>query len=313
MRYIETLKDGERISEVYLCKSKSTATTKAGKEYENVMLMDKTGQLDSKIWDPNSGGISHFDALDYVAVTGQVTSFNGALQLKIDRIRKADEGEYIESDYIPSSRFNIDDMYKELLQFAGSIKNTYISSLLKAFFVDDADFIRKFKSVAAGKSVHHGFAGGLLEHSLSVTRMCDKIASNYDFLNRDLLVACGMLHDCGKVRELAEFPKNDYTDEGNFLGHIVMGYEMVTQKMNQIEGFPETLKAEIGHCILAHHRELEYGSPKKPAIAEALALAFADDCDAKMETMREALEAKDTNDWLGYNRWIDANIKRTIV
>lgn len=313
MRYIETLKDGERISEVYLCKSKSTATTKAGKEYENVMLMDKTGQLDSKIWDPNSGGISDFDALDYVAVTGQVTSFNGALQLKIDRIRKADEGEYIESDYIPSSRFNIDDMYKELLQFAGSIKNTYISSLLKAFFVDDADFIRKFKSVAAGKSVHHGFAGGLLEHSLSVTRICDKIASNYDFLNRDLLVACGMLHDCGKVRELAEFPKNDYTDEGNFLGHIVMGYEMVTQKMNQIEGFPETLKAEIGHCILAHHRELEYGSPKKPAIAEALALAFADDCDAKMETMREALEAKDTNDWLGYNRWIDANIKRTIV
>lgn len=313
MRYIETLKDGERISEVYLCKSKSTATTKAGKEYENVMLMDKTGQLDSKIWDPNSGGISDFDVLDYVAVTGQVTSFNGALQLKIDRIRKADEGEYIESDYIPSSRFNIDDMYKELLQFAGSIKNTYISSLLKAFFVDDADFIRKFKSVAAGKSVHHGFAGGLLEHSLSVTRMCDKIASNYDFLNRDLLVACGMLHDCGKVRELAEFPKNDYTDEGNFLGHIVMGYEMVTQKMNQIEGFPETLKAEIGHCILAHHRELEYGSPKKPAIAEALALAFADDCDAKMETMREALEAKDTNDWLGYNRWIDANIKRTIV
>ena len=135
MRYIETLKDGERISEVYLCKSKSTATTKAGKEYENVMLMDKTGQLDSKIWDPNSGGISDFDALDYVAVTGQVTSFNGALQLKIDRIRKADEGEYIESDYIPSSRFNIDDMYKELLQFAGSIKNTYISSLLKALAV----------------------------------------------------------------------------------------------------------------------------------------------------------------------------------
>ena len=292
MRYIETLKDGERISEVYLCKSKSTATTKAGKEYENVMLMDKTGQLDSKIWDPNSGGISDFDALDYVAITGQVTSFNGALQLKIDRIRKADEGEYIESDYIPSSRFNIDDMYKELLQFAGSIKNTYISSLLKAFFVDDADFIRKFKSVAAGKSVHHGFAGGLLEHSLSVTRMCDKIASNYDFLNRDLLVACGMLHDCGKVRELAEFPKNDYTDEGNFLGHIVMGYEMVTQKMNQIEGFPETLKAEIGHCILAHHRELEYGSPKKPAIAEALALAFADDCDAKMEKCVRHLRRK---------------------
>ena len=311
MRYIETLKDGERISEVYLCKSKSTATTKAGKEYENVMLMDKTGQLDSKIWDPNSGGISDFDALDYVAVTGQVTSFNGALQLKIDRIRKADEGEYIESDYIPSSRFNIDDMYKELLQFAGSIKNTYISSLLKAFFVDDADFIRKFKSVAAGKSVHHGFAGGLLEHSLSVTRMCDKIASNYDFLNRDLLITCAMLHDVGKVKELSEFPENDYTDEGNFLGHIVIGYEMVMEKVKQIDGFPDMLAMQIGHCILSHHGELEYGSPKKPSIAEAVALSMADNMDAKLETLREALEAKDTNDWLGYNRWLDSNIRRT--
>ena len=312
MRYIETLKDGERISEVYLCKSKSTATTKAGKEYENVMLMDKTGQLDSKIWDPNSGGISDFDALDYVAVTGQVTSFNGALQLKIDRIRKADEGEYIESDYIPSSRFNIDDMYKELLQFAGSIKNTYISSLLKAFFVDDADFIRKFKSVAAGKSVHHGFAGGLLEHSLSVTRMCDKIASNYDFLNRDLLVACGMLHDCGKVRELAEFPKNDYTDEGQLLGHIMIGAEMVGERMRQIPGFPVKLGNELKHCILAHHGELEYGSPKKPALLEAVALNFADNTDAHLQTMIEALTAAGENQgWLGYNRLFESNIRKT--
>ena len=313
MHYIESFRDGERISDVYLCKSKSSATTKAGKEYENVILTDKTGQIDSKIWDPNSGGIGDFDALDYVAVTGQVTSFNGALQFKIDRIRRADEGEYVMADYIPCSRFDIEEMYGQLMQYVKSIKNTYISALLRAFFVDDKEFIKKFKTVAAGKSVHHGFSGGLLEHSLSVTRMCDKIADNYDFLNRDLLVACGMLHDCGKVRELAEFPKNDYTDEGNFLGHIVMGYEMVTQKINDIDGFPELLKAEIGHCILSHHRELEYGSPKKPAIAEALALAFADDCDAKMETMREALEAKDTNDWLGYNRWIDSNIKRTVV
>ena len=139
MHFIEKFKDGDRISDVYLCKSKSTALTKSGKEYENVMLQDKTGQMDSKIWDPSSGGICDFDAMDYVAVTGQVISFNGALQLKIERIRKADEGEYVPSDYIPCSKYDIEEMYTELMQYIGSVKNEYLSALLKSFFTDDAD------------------------------------------------------------------------------------------------------------------------------------------------------------------------------
>ncbi len=313
MHFIEKFKEGDRISDVYLCKSKSIAVAKTGKEYGNVTLADKTGTVDSKIWDLNSGGIGDFEAGDYVYISGTITVYNGNIQLKIDRARTADENEYVISDYIQCSRYNIEDMYKELMGIAASVRNSYISQLLKAFFVEDTEFIAKFKACAAGKSVHHGFMGGLLEHSLSVTRLCDSMAKNYDYLNRDLLVACAMLHDCGKVKELSPFPKNDYTDEGNFLGHIVMGYEMVSEKMSAIPDFPELLKAEIGHCILAHHGQLEYGSPKKPSIAEALALSFADDCDAKMETMKEALESKESNDWLGYNRWIDANIKRTIV
>ncbi len=313
MHFIEKFKEGDRISDVYLCRSKSIAVAKTGKEYGNVTLADKTGTVDSKIWDLNSGGIGDFEAGDYVYISGTITVYNGNIQLKIERARVADENEYVMSDYIQCSRYNIEDMYKELMGIVASVKNPYISKLLKAFFVEDTEFMTKFKACAAGKSVHHGFMGGLLEHSLSVTRLCDSMAKNYDYLNRDLLVACAMLHDCGKVKELSPFPKNDYTDEGNFLGHIVMGYEMVSEKMRAIPDFPELLKAEIGHCILAHHGQLEYGSPKKPSIAEALALSFADDCDAKMETMKEALESKESNDWLGYNRWIDANIKRTIV
>lgn len=313
MRYIEGFKDGDRISDVYLCKSKMTALTKSGKEYENVMLADKTGTVDAKIWDLTSGGIGDFDALDYVAVTGQVTTFNGSLQFKIDRIRRADESEYVIADYVPCSRYDTEEMFSELMSYVRSIKNVHIAALLKSFFVDDEDFIKKFKFSAAGKSVHHAFAGGLLEHSLSVTRMCSKMAENYDYLNRDLLVACAMLHDAGKVRELSEFPKNDYTDEGNFLGHIVIGYDMVNQKISKIDGFPSMLASQIGHCILSHHRELEYGSPKKPALAEALALALADDMDAKLETMKEALESKAGNDWIGYNRWLETNIKKTVV
>lgn len=239
-----------------------------------------------------------------------MTCYNGALQFKIERARIASESEYVAADYVPSSRFNIDDMFAELMKYVDSVKNTYMKHLLFSFFKDEA-FAKKFKCVSAAKTVHHGFAGGLLEHSLSVTRLCDKMSSNYDFLNRDLLITCAMLHDVGKVKELSEFPKNDYTDEGNFLGHIVIGYEMVMEKVKQIDGFPDMLAMQIGHCILSHHGELEYGSPKKPSIAEAVALSMADNMDAKLETLREALEAKDTNDWLGYNRWLDSNIRRT--
>ena len=149
MRFIETFKDGDRISDVYLCKSKSTALTKTGKEYENVMLADKTGQIDSKIWDVNSGGIGDFDVNDYVYVSGQVTSYNGALQFKIERARVAAENEYSQSDYIPASRFDIEDMYKELLGYVNSIENVYIKQLLTAFFVDDVAFIKRFKNTSA--------------------------------------------------------------------------------------------------------------------------------------------------------------------
>jgi len=236
MRFIETFKDGDRIYDVYLCKSKSTALTKTGKEYENVMLADKTGQIDSKIWDVNSGGIGDFDVNDYVYVSGQVTSYNGALQFKIERARVAAENEYSQSDYIPASRFDIEDMYRELLGYVNSIENVYIKQLLTAFFVDDEAFVKRFKNTSAAKTVHHGFLGGLLEHSLSVTRLCDKISTNYDFLNRDLLISCAMLHDVGKVKELSEFPRNDYTDEGQLIGHIVIGVEMIDDAIREYKG-----------------------------------------------------------------------------
>ena len=311
MKFIKELKEGDRVFDIYLCKHKQEAVTKNGKPYESVILQDKTGTIDAKVWEPNNPGIGDYDDLDYIEVYGDVTNFQGQLQISVKRIRVCREGEYNPSDYLPVSSKGIDTMYNELKTLIGSIKNTYLHQLLQDLFIDDADFAKKFCNSSAAKTVHHGFAGGLLEHSLSVTRLCDKMSSNYDFLNRDLLITCAMLHDVGKVKELSEFPKNDYTDEGNFLGHIVIGYEMVMEKVKQIDGFPDMLAMQIGHCILSHHGELEYGSPKKPSIAEAVALSMADNMDAKLETLREALEAKDTNDWLGYNRWIDSNIRRT--
>lgn len=313
MKFIETLKDGDRISDIYLCKNKATATTKTGREYESVILQDKTGCLDGKIWDPSSMGIGEYEALDYVEVNGLVTSYNGALQLKIERLRRVGEGEYDPANYMPVSRFSIDDMYNELLGYINGINNGYIKKLLESFFVEDKEFIAIFKKRSAAKSIHHGFMGGLLEHSLSVTRLCAHIAKAYPFLNEDLLIACAMLHDIGKVPEFSDFPQNDYTDEGNLLGHIVMGAEMVGEKAHSIEGFPPMLLTEIKHCILSHHGELEYGSPKKPALAEAMALSMADNMDAKLETVREIFDSKEGGDWMGYNRLFESNIKRTKV
>ena len=312
MRFIEALKDGDRLTEVYLCKTRSTAMTKTGKEYENVILQDKTGSLDAKIWDPTSAGIGDYEALDYVEVTGVVTSYNGMLQLKIERLRKVSEGEYEPSNYLPCSRYSIEEMFTELMSYVDSVENTFIKALLQKFFVEDADFISLFKSRSAAKSMHHGFMGGLLEHSLSVTRLCDKLAAQYSMLDRDLLIACAMLHDVGKVREFSAFPQNDYTDDGNLLGHIVMGSEMISEKARLIPDFPKNLESEMKHCILSHHGELEYGSPKKPVMAEAMALSMADNLDAKMEMMLEIFEAKDdTVEWLGYNRLFESNLKRT--
>ena len=314
MKYISTLREGERINEIFLCKSKQTAMTKSGKPYDNVILQDKTGTLDAKIWDVGSVGIEEFDAMDYIAITGDITSFQGNLQCSIKRARKVNEGEYDPADYLPVSDKDVEVMYKELMGFIGSVKNQYLSQLLHSFF-DNKEFERRFKFHSAAKSVHHGFVGGLLEHTLGVTKNCDYFAKMYPVLNRDLLLTAAIFHDIGKLKELSTFPENDYTDAGQFLGHIMIGAEWVGDAIKSIDGFPEVLANELKHCILAHHGELEFGSPKKPTLVEALALSFADNIDAKMETFRELLVNVPENDtkWQGYNRFMETNFRRTSV
>ena len=313
MKYIGQLTEGERINEIYLCRKKQSALTKAGKPYESLMLQDKTGTLDAKIWDPGSLGIDDFDELDYIAVTGDVTSFQGAYQLNIKRLRKAQQGEYLPEDYLPCSDKDVDLMYEELLGFIQSVRAPYLRQLLESFFVQEEGFAKNFKFHSAAKSVHHGFVGGLLEHTLGVTKNCDYFAQAYPMLDRDLLITAAIFHDIGKLSELSAFPRNDYTDEGQLLGHIMIGAQMVSDRIRTIAGFPETKARELLHCILSHHGELEFGSPKKPALMEALALSFADNVDAKLETMKEALSGAGPANlqWQGYNRMLESNIRRT--
>lgn len=312
MRFINELHEGDRINGIYLCKQRQSAVTKNGKPYDNIILQDKTGVLDGKIWDPNSLGIDEFDALDYIEVMGDVTSFAGAMQLNIKRARKASEGEYDPADYLPVSENSTDDMYSQLLAMIGSVKNPFLSALLKKLFAEDKEFLKSFEGHSAAKTVHHGFIGGLMEHTLSVARLCEYMAGAYPLLNRDLLITAALLHDVGKTRELSAFPMNDYTDEGQLLGHIIIGAQMIHDLAKDIPDFPIDLENQLVHCVLAHHGELEYGSPKKPALAEAVALNLADNTDARMETLTEIFAAdKGKKEWLGYNRLFESNLRRT--
>lgn len=312
MKYIEAFHEGDKINEVYLCKYKQMATAKNGKSYENVILQDKTGTIDAKIWDPGSSGIGDFAVMDYVFVTGDITSFQGTLQMSIKRLRRADETEYVAADYLPVSEKDIDQMYAELMDYMKQVKNPYLQKLIQMYFVDNAAFIETFKKHSAAKTVHHSFVGGLLEHTLGVVKLCVFYTKQYPFLNKDLLLTAALFHDVGKLKEISNFPENDYTDDGQLLGHIVMGCELVGFGCRHIKNFPKKLMSELQHCILAHHGELEFGSPKKPALAEAMALNYADNTDAKLETMYEILKgAGDNKEWLGFNRLFESNLRKS--
>ncbi len=313
MVYIKDLHEGDQVQGVYLCKSKKTCQKATGKSYYALSLQDKTGSLDARVWNLTNG-ISNFNDLDYIFIKGKVVFFQNALQLHIDQLRIAQEGEYIPDDYIPFSEQGIDVMYDELTGFINSMEDGPLKGLVKSFFIDDNEFKKNFCAHSAAKSVHHGFQGGLLEHTLGVVRICHFMSQNYPIINRDLLLTAAMFHDVGKLKEISPFPENDYTDEGQLLGHLIIGVEMINERIKTIGNFPAKLASQLKHCILAHHGSLEYGSPKIPATMEALALSLADLTDARLETMTEALRSGDDKmEWIGYNRYFETNIRRTNI
>ncbi|MBN2222683.1 MAG: HD domain-containing protein [Vallitaleaceae bacterium] len=311
MQYIETVRENDQVTDHYLCVSKQVLKTRAGKTYYSLRLQDKTGSLEAKIWDLHDG-ISHFEAGDYVKIDGAVVTFQGTLQLNIKRVRVSQEGEYNKNDYIPTSEYDINDMYKEFLSYLNEVENKYIKELLEKFFVEDKVLVKKFKEHGAAKTVHHNYFGGLLEHTLGILRTCKYLASAYPVVNKDYLYAGAMLHDIGKIEEMSALPLVEYTDEGQLLGHIVIATEWIHDKVKEIPGFPKKTENLIKHMVLSHHGELEYGSPKKPAILEAILLHYADNIDAKVKTVTTLLnQAESEDDWIGYQKFFETNLRRT--
>ncbi len=312
MRYINELKEGDRIVDFYLCRQRqSNKSAKTGKNYLSLTLIDKTGSINGKVWDL-SRDIQSFEEGDYIKIDAMVQTFNNDLQLNIKRIRKAQEGEYDEADYIPTTDKNVDMLFKKLTDFIDSVKNPYIKKLLTNIFIDDSAIANEFKKHTAAKAMHHNYMGGLIEHTVSVTEICDFFAAHYTSVNRDVLIASALLHDIAKLKELSDFPSVDYTDDGELIGHIVMGAELVGKEADKIEGFPHQLRSIIQHNILAHHGEYDYGSPKLPKTLEAFLLHCADDTDAKVKMFESSIEGSDVNGpWAGYNKMLARNIRKT--
>lgn len=307
---VKDLVDFGSLDGTYFVKSKTVATTKNNKDYYNLELQDKTGSIVAKVWDICSPDIQNFDQGDFVHVKGKVSTYMGTLQGNVSSVTLATEGSYDIADFMPVSPFDINTMYNDVVGYIATVRNEYLNGLLKEFYVNYQGMVDLIKSHSAASGVHHAFVGGFLQHTLAVTELCNSYCELYPTLNRDLLITVALLHDIGKLRELTAFPENDYSDEGKLLGHIILGIEWIGNCIRGIQDFPPDLALDVKHCIASHHGELEWGSPKKPAIPEAMALHMADLTDSRLEQFIECIGTEGSDgSWTSFNRRLGTPIR----
>ncbi len=277
--------EGRPFDSYFLLLLKQTRSTKTNKPYLNLILCDKTGQIEGRVWDPADPRIARdVERGDIVKARGSVSRFDDRLQMKVEQLRKAVPGEAEKSDLMPATIYDVDELWHELMGFIESFTEPDLKRLLTAI-LDQPAIAEAYREAPAARQLHHAWLGGLLEHVVSLLRLADRVVPNYTMLHRDLLLTGVILHDVGKVYELAWDTGFEYTIEGTLLGHIQLGIELVERTMDALPGFPPRLRTLVVHMILSHHGKLEFGSSKLPMIPEALVLNFVDDLDAKMQAI----------------------------
>lgn len=307
--YVKDIKTGDRISEFFLVKEKILAYSQKGAPYLNLKLGDMSGQVEAKVWDNATECEALFKKGDIIQIKARAQSYKNTLQLSIVEIRTPLPEEIDPADYLPTAREDANVMLAELMKYVEGIVNPHLLALLKSFF-DDEEIRNRFKAAPAAKGFHHVYLGGLLEHTLSVVRLLDLVTRHYQGLNRDLIIAGGILHDLGKIYEFNYDRLIEYSDEGRLVGHIVMGAEMIGKRIEQLPSFPASLAMELKHLILSHHGMLEYGSPKLPNTVEAMVVHMVDDLDAKVNAFQEYIKASpaDDSNWTPFHRLFDRYI-----
>ena len=300
--YVSELELNQSITSHFLVQQKEVRQKKSGDPYLSLILADRTGELDAKMWDNAQDVLDRFGRDDFVRVKGLLQVFQNRPQLTIHKLQPVAESEINLADYFPASLRDRDEMFAELRSWIASMTHPHLKGLLENIFADEATALA-YRTAPAAKSVHHAWLGGLLEHVLSLCHLAKFTAAHYKNVDFDLLLAGVILHDIGKIHELTYARSFGYSSEGQLLGHIVIGVRLIDDQLRRQPDFPPELRDLLHHMILSHHGELEFGSPKVPLFPEAMLLHQLDNLDSKMEIMRALLE-KDrqiTGNWTGYS------------
>ncbi len=287
--FVSELEPNRVITTSFLVHSKEIRQKKSGELYLSLLLADRTGELDAKMWDNVSDSLDAFDRDDFVKVKGLIQIFHNRPQLTVHKVRRMDDSEIEFADYFPSSKRDPEEMWTELRGIVAGLSDTHLKALLEAMLADP-DIAARYRRAPAAKQIHHAFLGGLIEHVLSLCALAKLVAPHYPAVNQDLLLTGVVLHDIGKIYELNYERGFSYSNDGQLVGHIAIAFRMVADKLRGLPDFPPRLRVLVEHMILSHHGQLEFGSPKVPQFPEALLLHYLDDLDSKMECMRALVQ-----------------------
>jgi len=304
--FVEQIRERDVIESPFLVRDKTLAMAKNGKPYMTVKLIDRSGEIEGRIWDRVDEFDALFDRDDFIIVHGKASTYLNKKQLVISNLRKISEETIDLADFLPVSPRDNEEMRSELKALVATLCDPWLRALAESFFYD-AGLLRAFATAPAAKSMHHAYIGGLLEHSLAIAALVDLMVPRYPALNRDLMILGALLHDIGKIDELSYVRSFDYTDEGKLIGHIVMGVEMIDERIRTLADFPRGTAMLIKHLILSHHGQYDYGSPKRPKTLEAIVLNFLDDLDSKINGVSAHIdrEAESASDWTSHHRLYD--------
>jgi len=304
-RFITDIRAGDRVDDIFVLSEKILSQKKDGNNFLNITLSDKTGTIKGVVWDNVDQIAAGITSGDFAHVNGSVSEYRGTLQVVIKIMEPFPSDRIDPSDFLPQTSRDIEGMFERLVKRMDSIATDYLKALIDAFF-KDKEFVNKFKTAPAAKKMHHAYIGGLLEHTLSMTSLADKIAGHYSGINRDLLLSGAILHDIGKVDEFEYQFKIDYSDKGRLLNHIVIGLKMVDEKLSEIKYFPEDQVLLLKHLIVSHHGTREFGSPEPPKTIEAVLLNYIDEIDSKVNAIRDFIAAEDPDEtWTSYHRLLE--------
>ena len=304
-KFITDIRAGDWVDDIFVLSEKILSQKKDGNNFLNITLSDKTGTIKGVVWDNVDQIAAGITSGDFAHVNGSVSEYRGTLQVVIKIMEPFPSDRIDPSDFLPQTSRDIEGMFERLVKRMDSISTDYLKALIDAFF-KDKEFVNKFKTAPAAKKMHHAYIGGLLEHTLSMTSLADKIAGHYSGINRDLLLSGAILHDIGKVDEFEYQFKIDYSDKGRLLNHIVIGLKMVDEKLSEIKYFPEDQVLLLKHLIVSHHGTREFGSPEPPKTIEAVLLNYIDEIDSKVNAIRDFIASEDPDEtWTSYHRLLE--------